>query len=813
MPDFDTIAERIEPDQLARALGAERAGNGWRCPDPDHEDRSTPSWSPFRHNGRTVAKCHGRCDVTRSAVQWGARVWGCTDAEAAERLADAAGLNGTGGRGAAPPAAPELERGPIDDAIPAALHRQLMGDPTRLDYLRERRGLSRETVERYQLGHDGQRYTIPVRDELGQVRNIRRYKPGATGNKMLSWRIGYGSARLFPIDALSDAPGAPVLLCEGETDCLLARQHGFNAVTATGGAGTWQDAWGAWFAGREVSICYDCDDAGRDGGKTVAAKLYGHAQTVRIVDLGLEDGADITDAIVCHGWTAERLRERIDAAAEWQPAAEMAEIPAPSAADFTDTANADRVAAIHGDHIRYIPKWGSWLVWDGTRWREDDRGVLVAERAKDVGRHLLQEAAECESDDHRARLAKWGVGSLSASRIRAMVELARGIDGLILQPEELDTHPWLLGVENGVVDLPSGELLPPDPARLMTMQAPVEYDPEATAPRWDQALREWFPDEGARAYIQRLAGAALVGAQRDHIFVIHYGEGRNGKGTFTRALFATLGKYAVTPHLSLLVQTKHSEHDTVKAALFRARLAVASETERRVRLAEASIKNLTGRDPITCRRMRENPWEFEPTHSLWLQTNYPPDILGRDRGIWSRIRVVPWVARFEQQADDRTLDEALAAERAGILRWAVAGCLAWQRAGLAEPEAVIRATLKYRESQDVFARFAADTGLTFDPDLGTLQTELNAAFDEWAEGEGAKASRKDLTAWLQENGASRKQRRLPDGKRKWYWIGADFSEVSPVSPALPVSAIENATRENNPDDVVTLVTPAEAADG
>ena len=86
---------------------------------------------------------------------------------------------------------------------------------------------------------------------------------------------------------------------------------------------------------------------------------------------------------------------------------------------------------------------------------------------------------------------------------------------------------------------------------------------------------------------------------------------------------------------------------------------MASETQKRVRLDEASVKNLTGGDRITARRMRENPWEFDPTHSLWLQTNHLPEISGRDTGIWSRIRVVKWVKTFDGKDQDRDLDETL----------------------------------------------------------------------------------------------------------------------------------------------------------
>jgi putative DNA primase/helicase len=213
----------------------------------------------------------------------------------------------------------------------------------------------------------------------------------------------------------------------------------------------------------------------------------------------------------------------------------------------------------------------------------------------------------------------------------------------------------------------------------------------------------------------------------------------------------------------------------VKADLFRVRLAVASETQRRVKLDEASVKNLTGGDRIKARRMREDSWEFDPTHSLWLQTNSLPEIRGCDRGIWSRIRVVKWESTFEDRDQDKTLPETLAAEAPGILRWLVEGCLEWQRDGLAEPEAVIRETLAYRQAEDVFSRFAADVGLVFRPGLEIQGSELQELLTGWARGGGIEPPAQDLGSWLKENEARQTRPRYtdPSGNRRQarFWIG------------------------------------------
>ena len=452
-----------------------------------------------------------------------------------------------------------------------------------------------------------------------------------------------------------------------------------------------------------------------------------------------------------------------------------------SALTQTDTGNASRLVELHGARLHYVAPWGRWLVCsrDGF-WVEDHRDVRVRELAKDIGLRLKEDAANEPDKGEASKLFKFAFKSLNAAGISGMVDLARGIGSVPLDHELLDRNPWVFGVGNGVVDLRSGEHRPASPTDLITRRSPVAYRPDARAPRWERALDEWFPDPEVRAYVQRVAGSALVGLQRDHVFVIHYGLGGNGKGTFTRALQRVLGPYAIEIHLTLLVEAKHREHDTVKADLFRARLAVAVETDRRVKLAEASVKNLTGGDRIRARRMREDPWSFDPSHSLWLQTNHLPEISGRDGGIWRRIRVVKWERTFTGRAEDRTLGETLEAEGPGILRWLVDGCRAWQQHGLQEPEAVKRETLAYRQAEDTFSRFQESTGLVFRPELEIQAQDLQDLLIEWASGDGIEPRRGEVGAWLLEHGAEQRRRKWtdPQGKRRQarFWIGVGIED-------------------------------------
>jgi hypothetical protein len=68
---------------------------------------------------------------------------------------------------------------------------------------------------------------------------------------------------------------------------------------------------------------------------------------------------------------------------------------------------------------------------------------------------------------------------------------------------ELDADPWLLNVENGTLDLRSGELRDHHGEDLMTKLVPVCYVSGARAPVWEAFLERVLPSEGLRRFVRR----------------------------------------------------------------------------------------------------------------------------------------------------------------------------------------------------------------------------------------------------------------------------------------------------------------------
>ncbi len=403
----------------------------------------------------------------------------------------------------------------------------------------------------------------------------------------------------------------------------------------------------------------------------------------------------------------------------------------------TDAGNALRLKARHGEDLRYVHEWRKWLVYDGRRWAQDKTGEVVR-RAKETVRAMFHEADPGDGRPLDPELSKHAIRSEAGPRIREMIALAQS--ELPTTPGQLDADPYLLNVANGTVDLRTGELREHRREDLITKLAPVEYDPDAEAPAFEAFLARILPSEALRQFVQRALGYAAAGVVSEEVLVILHGGGANGKSTLVNAMMEALGEYAIQAAPDLLL-AKAGTHPTELADLFGARFVASVETDEGRRLAEGLVKQLTGRDPIKARRMREDFWQFLPTHTAFLSTNHRPEILGTDHAIWRRIKLVPFEVTIPEAEQDKRLAAKLRAELPGILAWIVRGHRDYQREGLGEPEEVRAATTSYRTEMDVLAAFVADRCVV-DPDAWARFSDLWAEWQGWCEEVGEKAETK-----------------------------------------------------------------------
>lgn len=301
----DDVFAALDVDRWYRSVtevGAKVGPNEYRIRCPFHDDRE-PSANVNLVKG--LWSCHSE-GIGGGPIDWLMRRDGLDVKAALDTLAEFAGVSKRQPKSLnkAAVSRPRLSQEKVD-----AWHAAALRNTELMQWFAEKRGYTPETVERWQLGWDGERVTIPIHED-GELVNVRRYMRNAPSVAMKMIGVtGHNDARLWPLPLAE----GDVLLVEGEWDTILLRQHGFDeAVTATGGAGTWKPEWNTFFAGRTVTIGYDNDEAGRKGTAKVARMLAPVAAGVRILTIpDLPDKGDPTDFFVEQQRSADELRTLI----------------------------------------------------------------------------------------------------------------------------------------------------------------------------------------------------------------------------------------------------------------------------------------------------------------------------------------------------------------------------------------------------------------------------------------------------------------------------------------------------------------------
>lgn len=401
MDAISEIKSRIDYETYYRSQGIELHGSGAertaRC--PFHDDRRDSLGVNVETGLYVCYACGEKGDVftfhmTRNGVDF---------ARAKEELARFAGVASGGTNGTYKKPTPLKETKPEPPPIPEEevdrYHEQLLAYNRSVAFLREQKGLSLETIRQYKLGYDGERIVVPIRDAAGAVRNLRRYHPNRKP-KMLPYRDGYGEVRFFPVEALQDEE---IVIVEGEWDCLLARQAlGVNAVTQTGGAGTWKTEWNTLFKDKRVVICYDHDDPGREGARKVAEALALVADEVRIVQLPVQgEGEDLSDWILRYGGNRDAWDQLVASAEVMErPAMPVVEVPESNDRPKIDAGN---------NNLAQLAKeaWAAVVRWNNPPRLFQRGGLITTIDISDAGEPSLAVVTESGMRGILARVAWW----------------------------------------------------------------------------------------------------------------------------------------------------------------------------------------------------------------------------------------------------------------------------------------------------------------------------------------------------------------------------------------------------------------------
>ena len=420
--------------------------------------------------------------------------------------------------------------------------------------------------------------------------------------------------------------------------------------------------------------------------------------------------------------------------------------------------------------MRYLFDLGKWTYFDGKVWKVDRSGDKVSKAAELTVRSIYREAAECENKKAREALGDHARRSESAAKIKAMLQLSE--PRLALDVTEVDPDPWLLNCQNGVVDLKTGQLLEHRPDYLIDKMVLAEYDPTAECPQWEKFLDVIMQgDKDMVFFLQKVVGYCLTGITDERAFFVLHGSGKNGKSVFCETLATLFAGYSQKISSDALLLKRYGDDAKRDLASLRGiRFVFASETAEGRRLAENKVKEIVGQDTVEGRFLYHEKFEYKPIFKLFLHTNHKPDIRGTDEAIWDRIKLIPFNHRFDGSVPRRQVDEMFEREFAGILRWAVDGCLLWLSDGLETPEPVLNATKEYRNESDVLAEFLEDRCL-IESGAQVVKGDLYSEYIDWTENSKERpVSKKKFAQCLLEKGFA-EDRKRDAGEVKRFWLG------------------------------------------
>lgn len=431
--------------------------------------------------------------------------------------------------------------------------------------------------------------------------------------------------------------------------------------------------------------------------------------------------------------------------------------------DGTDVDMTKRLLAVFHDKLRYSKGIGC-LHWTGQHWVVEEKDDAPLFRAsQEIAERMTKEAKVAKLaadagvvDDYvisrqqakqkrNADEKKWVVchedlvarakAAKSNKVITSMTKLAENHIGI--KVGELDQKPSLLTVENGTVDLVTGELLPHNPDHYMTKMSPIKvhtktikgkeivhFDP-AKAPVWMKAIDQAFQeDEELIDYVKRLSGYVITGETIEQKFFFLFGGGSNMKGKFVGALKSIIPEHSEEVDKDLLMKSRNKKSlggtNEEVADLRSIRLIHSEEGDVDDVLDEASMKKLSGQGEMKAAKKYKSEIRFKPVGKILYDTNKRPRIYSQDKAIWRRVVEIPFFAHFANPGDEGfeegvslpkndRLDEDLAAELPHILAWAIEGAGSWYKNGLsktiAEPQKIIDAREAYKKDTDVLSDF------------------------------------------------------------------------------------------------------------
>ncbi len=284
-----------------------------------------------------------------------------------------------------------------------------------------------------------------------------------------------------------------------------------------------------------------------------------------------------------------------------------------------------------------------------------------------------------------------------------------------VRPELINPRDFL-NLQNGVLHLASGELLPHSPDRFITVQVRTRFDPMATCPLWMKTLEQILPEPGARLLLAQYVGYSLTSDNSYHKGLIMLGDGANGKSVIQQ-VWEAVG----TENCSALYLSDFKER--FRLVELQDRLVnFSAEVEAKGLVDDARIKAVISGDGVTVERKNQPVFKIAPTCKIVVSCNSLPPTADRTHGYFRRWLIIPFTQTFEAAKRDRgRANRIIQTELSGVLNWAISGYKSLLKAGeFTETESSLEALQEYRRQSNPAIDFMEENVSVFEGDHPTI---------------------------------------------------------------------------------------------
>ena len=481
-----------------------------------------------------------------------------------------------------------------------------------------------------------------------------------------------------------------LIVCEGPSDALTAVGAGYFAIAIRGAA---QRSTGMMQAiadradGRTVIVAGDADKAGKKFAKRTVEMLLALGVDARRLKMKAHN--DLNDWYQISGDSFASELARAIGKTKRQPAP----------VETTWDAGNSRPAGLP-DPSEFFGPGG--LDFDKLEEETLKLGPITA----GPGGQLYHYSQGVWSNRGAEKLIKTRVRHLLGSKKQThhalnLIDTLAAYPAMIPDEGQPTTH---LNCLNGLLNLDTLVLEPHTPHFMSTYQVPIEWNPDATCPRYDRWLRDVAKnDTDLTALLWELTALAVTpGGAPVHRAAMLTGSGRNGKGTYLRMV----GRLVGDEHRSSMTLQSLSEDKFAAAELFGMQVNICGDlSDKFVRFTDF-FKMSTGGDRLTAQKKYGHPFSFTNRALMMFSANSLPGTADATEGFWSRWLILP----FEQSylgSEDASIEDGLCQELPGILTKVVHTIVAMRAKGwqLTQCERVDAALEQYRTEADPIRTF------------------------------------------------------------------------------------------------------------